>query len=181
WDIRTGQQRVSLPDSCLGEGMTSQSVALSPDGKTLASVSGEGVKLLDLQSGQERRRLKGSWCSVSFSFGGKTIALARGDRATLWDVASGELKTSIEVSDIDCVAFSPDDQTLAIGVELGDEEAVKLYETASGQLKTALESGTQHVMALAFSPDGKTLGVGRYLEGLKLWAVATGEEQAVLP
>jgi WD40 repeat protein len=180
WDILTGRERASLPDSTLGEGMTNQSVAISPDGKTFASVSGEGVKLLDLQSGKERRRLKGSWNMVSFSFGGKTLALVRGDRATLWDVASGELKTTIEVDDIDCVAFSPDDRTLALGVELPNEEAVKLYEAGSGQLKTALESGTQHVMALAFSPDGKTLAVGRYLEGLKLCDAATGKEQAVL-
>jgi WD40 repeat protein len=181
WDLTSWKAKASLPGFVPGEEMMSQSVAISPDGKTFASVSGEGVKLLDLQSGKERRRLEGRWNMVRFSFGGKTLALARTDRATLWDVATGELKTTIEVGDIDHLAFSPDDRTLALGVELGDEEAVKLYDVGRGQLRTSLESGTQHVMGLAFSPDGKTLAVGRYLEGLNLCDVATGKEQAVLP
>jgi len=36
-------------------------------------------------------------------------------------------------------------------------------------------------MSLAFSPDGKTLAVGRYLDGLQLWDVTTRKLKADVP
>jgi WD40 repeat protein len=46
---------------------------------------------------------------------------------------------------------------------------------ANGQLKATFKSPTEHIMSLAFSPDGKTLAVGRYMEGLLLWDVTLGK------
>jgi WD40 repeat protein len=36
-------------------------------------------------------------------------------------------------------------------------------------------------MSLAFSPDGKTLAIGRYLEGLQLWDLSTFTKKVELP
>jgi WD40 repeat protein len=63
-------------------------LAFSPDGKTLAVAYDEWVRLLDVASGQERRRIAGSAYSLAFAPDGKRLAV--GDRDTtilIWDVS----------------------------------------------------------------------------------------------
>ncbi|MHC5763463.1 NACHT and WD repeat domain-containing protein, partial [Nostoc sp.] len=70
------------------------SVSYSPDGKTLASASGDKtVKLWDVATGKEISTLnhKNAVAVVSFSPDGKTLASASGDKTVkLWDVATGK-------------------------------------------------------------------------------------------
>jgi WD40 repeat protein len=86
--VRTGKERATLK----GHTEVVRSVAYSPDGKTLASLSPGAVKLWDVQTGKERAALptKSAIC-VAFSPDGRTLASGSGDGTIrLWDLATGK-------------------------------------------------------------------------------------------
>ena len=154
------------------------SVAFSPDGKTLAAGGDDGhVGLWDVATGRRTTPLdEGSPVdSLAFSPGGKTLAVGdAGGYIGLWDVATGQQTTPLdEGSPVNSVAFSPGGKTLAVG---DDDGNVGLWDVATGQQTTApLDEGSP-VESVAFSPDGKTLAVGDYGGHVGLWDVATGQQ-----
>jgi WD40 repeat protein len=188
WDTETGKRIFSQkPPS------SSDSAALSPDGKTLI-VSGEGNRahLLELPTGKEVRQIEGpnkapsrlhafaplsqEWLSgFSFSPDGKTVAAMSGkDSFSLWDVSDGKLRCTVKDSHgllrLSPLQWSPDGKLLAVGAE----ESIRLFEAATGKEVRRFEPSPGRAHALAFSPDGKTLASA---EGYTLshWDVATGK------
>jgi RNA polymerase sigma factor (sigma-70 family) len=161
--------------------------AFSPDGKTLATVSGlynrPGELIFwDAASGKERARAtaeKGIR-SLAFSPDGKTLATADyySNTVKLRDPTSGVVRLVIETGRANnAVAFSPDSKTLAVGIL--DRSAV-LYDVGTGQELRRFEGHTDWVPHVAFSPDGKTLATGGRDTTAKLWEVGTGRELMTL-
>jgi RNA polymerase sigma factor (sigma-70 family) len=164
------------------------SIALSPDGKTLATginhfdpaKSGE-VVLWDTVTGEVQRVLEGHTelvTSLAFSPDGKTLASASHDKTVkLWDIAIGKELRSFEVTNEaganSCVIFSPDGKTLAVAYAKGPgDEGIKLLNVDSGK-----EAASFPGFQATFSPDAKTLATGTLDGVLKLWDVATGAER----
>jgi WD40 repeat protein len=154
------------------------SVAFSPDGKTIATVSGYNtVKLWNLE-GKELQTLKGhndSVGSVAFSPDGKTIATGSQDKTVkLWNLEGKELQTLKGHSDsVRSIAFSPDGKTIASGSK---DKTVKLWNLEGKELQT-FKGHSDRVASVAFSPDGKTIATGIEDKTAKLWNLEGKELQ----
>jgi WD40 repeat protein/transcriptional regulator with XRE-family HTH domain len=155
------------------------SVAFSPDGKTLADgdVSGN-VQLWNLATKQQTSAFPipgglGGVVSV-FSPDGRTVATGSTDGSVrLWDVATSQQAGGPLTGHngaVNSVAFSPDGTTLASGNNNG---SVQLWDVATHRPIGRLTGQSGPVNSVAFSPDGTTLASGNYNGGAVLWDVAT--------
>ena len=136
------------------------SVSFSPDGNTIASASGNEIRLWDAVSGNTIHILTGHTGGVedvSFSTDGNTIASGNGDNTIrLWDVASGALIRTLtgHTWSVLSVSFSPDGNTIASGSRYG---TILLWDVASGTLIRTLTGHTWSVSNVLFSPDGNKI------------------------
>jgi dipeptidyl aminopeptidase/acylaminoacyl peptidase len=158
-----------------------KSVAISPDGQTLASGSGDKdktIKLWDASTGELIRTLEGheGWVSsVAFSPDGQILASGSGDTSIrLWD-----FKTGVQIgylpghtNGIYCVAFSPDNQTLATG---GGDKSIRLWNFKTGELTSTFAGFAGAVSSVAISSSGHVLAGSSEDKTIRIWNLGTKE------
>ncbi len=148
------------------------SLAFSPDGATLATGSGQGVRLWNLDTRTVTETLSTGLTVVAFSQDGTTLAIGSGSQAQLWDPASSRQIAGLSghTQEIRSLAFSPDGTMLASGAP----DAIRLWDVETQTTTATLPVGA---FSVAFSPDGATLASGSE-DGVRLWDVETQTEIA---
>jgi len=166
--------------------------AISPDSKYIVVESdfqtilaqiwliNDGSLLKTLNASQD---IIGGLISVNFSPDGSLLAFGvdynKGHKGTqIWRVSDWSLLSTFSNPDgPGTLAFSPDNQVLAVGhitpeVESRLNEAdIELRHVKDGSLIKKLIGHTKDVYSLAFSPDGKYLASSSKDETIRLWSL----------
>ena len=150
-------------------------MAFSPGGTTLASGSGEGVELWDLETRRgTTTSLASGVTAVALSADGALLASGFGSgQVQLHDLEGGRVIATLSghTHGIRSLAFTRDGRILASGAD----DAIRLWDVGRRSGTATLPVGAT---AVAFSPDGRTLASASG-DGVRLWDVAGRAEVAV--
>ena len=132
------------------------SLALTPDGKCLATADFDGnIHLWQVRQGKQLLTFQGhtNWVtSVSFSPDGQTLVSGSYDTTVkLWDVRTGICLGTFtgHPMGVYSVAFSPDGQTLVSG---SSDRTVKFWHLRNDKCIKTLTGHTSEIYSVAFSP-----------------------------
>jgi WD domain, G-beta repeat len=176
WEVATRKEVV--PKVPIRTRLTS--VVFSPDGKLLATVCelpDKPIYLWDVATGEERRQFptrnqyeKFVAGSLAFSPDGNSL-VAVGGLLYRWDLQTGKLQwraSMREMSDFQCLKFSPNGQSIAVGTEKG---TVYLLEAATGRERGHFQGHRASAVSVSFSPDGLMLASAALDGSFLVWDV----------
>ena len=194
WDVPTRKEITSVD---IGKVTSSDSnvtsLSLSPDGRTVAVAEGQSFVLWNAATGTVVVVPDTAANFVAFSQNGDTLATVGGgdESARLWNIPSRDFinspTTAIDrlIDDTVGMAYSPDDQTIAIfgdnGLQSLYTPAIWLWNTVSGKVVTIVDGRPQDaVLAGAFSSNGMLFAAGDANGDVRLWDIATDKMIATL-
>jgi RNA polymerase sigma factor (sigma-70 family) len=201
YDVATGKQLLHHSHGGHLDGVAD--VAISPDGKTLASTGYQETFFWDVPTRKVLHHAETSYglngglyppaAKVLFRPDGKTAVVVKFNTIRIVDVKTGKELSQFEsrVGLLRDVALSPDGKLLAMA-NSGLEQSIQLLDLATG--KVHREFSGMLANCIAFSPDGRTLAAGigippdaavnqRVIPGtwcnrIRLWNLPAGEESA---
>ncbi len=164
------------------------SVALSPDGRILASLMENGrIQLWDFSTGSPLRPLAGHPVavrrSIAFNQNGRQLVSGGLDGIKIWDVQRGIQLKEIPLSlpkavSIQSIAFNSSGQRVVIGMTNG---TIRIWQVTTGQeLKGNFPRHSKGISALVYSSDGTMAASGSEDGMIKVWSLQQGQIGRVL-
>jgi WD40 repeat protein len=155
-----------------------ETVAWSPDGSRLVAAGFGHIWLFRASDGVmlARSRTSYQWQSTrsaAFSPDGQFVIVAMPEGTTLDIRRSSDLGLArrLAVVGAQCVAYSPDGASIAVGYTDG---RIRKLDVVTGATQATLSGHTARVNDVAFSPDGAMLVSGSNDGTGRIWNVATG-------
>jgi WD40 repeat protein len=188
WDLKSGKELCR----CKGHRAWVSSLAFAPDGKTLATGSGDlTARLWDAESGKERwaYRADGAnfyWVAVAFGPDGKTVGVAGWEgNVRFLDAATGKERVPLpgHLQEIGPLAITPDGKAVFTS---GNDQSLRLWDIATGKELRILKAPAVNtydpekrkvvhpdgwIYSLHLTPDGKSLAVGQF-RCARIWDVS---------
>jgi WD40 repeat protein/serine/threonine protein kinase len=186
WDIETRNPVLRLA----GHTNSILSLAISPDGKRLASSSADGtVKLWELATGNLETNLtgfSGPVFAVAFSPDGRSLAVGGGNpRLEQSDLRILDLTAHTDGTrfkghegPVFALAFSPDGKTLASG---GLDQIVRFWNVATGDEVNTIKGHRASIWSLAWDPTGTRIASASWDQMVKVWDAVQPQGQQIYP
>jgi WD40 repeat protein/tRNA A-37 threonylcarbamoyl transferase component Bud32 len=176
WDVRTGQETLTLP-------RPGGDAAFGPGDGLLAVATGDGsVMVLDGTRRHELHTYRDAGQSADFRPDGAFLATAgHGENVKIWELRGGRLKILKSKADgyadghaqlVHRAVFSPDGRLVASASEDG---TIKLWDVDRARVIRTLAGHKEAVVNVAFSPDGAMLASASADQTAKVWNVGTGQ------
>ncbi len=142
----------------------------SADAKTIiVTINEDETQLIDIESGQVLRSIKGFGNSSAISPDGNLIAFHGGTR--WWNLVTGTDFALSNGMNGYLLAFSADGKLIAFAS--GNNE-LTVWDFSTQQLINRFSGHTDRITSLAFSPDNKFLLSGSTDNSARLWNIASG-------
>ncbi|MEM7536897.1 MAG: TIR domain-containing protein [Chloroflexota bacterium] len=186
WDIDTGLLVAVLR----GHTATVNALALSPNGRFLASTSANGdtkVRLWDIETARELAVLEGHQKSledVSFSHDGRHLVSASRDHTIrIWAIDSQTGTATVEnvleghsdwVTDVE---FSPDSRRIA---SVSRDRSVRVWDVATGEEVALFTGHLGWVNTVRFSPDGRRIASASMDDTIRIWDISLASQSGQL-
>jgi WD40 repeat protein/serine/threonine protein kinase len=182
YDLQTRQQVARLVP---GENYVR--AAFSPTEPLLAFASTKTRNTLHLWNAATRKMtgefpLEDDCAGLAFSEDGRTLVTATIGNITVWSVSDGAKLHSYPTSDLSAMEVATSfaataDLSLAAYASFPTPERLRVVDLRNGKELWSAPASKQHITALAFSSDGKTLAsaAGFDESDIRLWDVATGK------
>lgn len=191
WDAQTRVPEMIFPGSC-GEGLAQvqqnlflNTIAFSPDGKTLATHHLAEVRLWDIVSGDQKATFtlsdndRDSVIALTFSPDGGFLGASSRDSAKIIDLATNDQREILLPNNprIDMLAFKPNGFTLAVVTTDG---LIYLID-AAGNEEQHVQAGLAPIHKVVFSPMANIIATSsNFDDAIRLWDADTGRQTGIL-